>query len=162
MNIAENKVVSIEYTLKDADGETIDSSVGHDPLVYLHGFGNIIVGLEEALLGKSVGDRLSVEISPEKGYGERDEELLDEVEKEAFSQIDNLAVGMELYAEEDGEIQVITVAKLEGDLVTVDRNHPLAGKTLFFDVEVKGIREATEVELEHGHVHETGGCGCSH
>lgn len=161
MTIQDNKVVSIEYTLKNSEGQTLDSSVGHDPLDYLHGFGNIIEGLESALAGKSVGDKLSVEISPENGYGERDEEFIEEVEKAAFSEVEELKEGMELYAEEEGQIQVITVVKIDGDMVTIDRNHPLAGQTLFFDVEVKAMRDATETELEHGHVHEAGS-SCEH
>jgi len=157
MQIADKTVVSIHYTLTNAEGETLDSSVGQDPLVYLHGASNIIAGLEAALLGKSTGDSLQVSVEPSEGYGELREELVQEVDRSAFQGVDDIDVGMQFMAQTPWGEQPVTVVKVEGDNITLDGNHPLAGQVLNFDVEVVDIREASAEELDHGHVHGAGG-----
>lgn len=157
MQIANDVVVSIEYTLTDDQGTVIDSSVGGEPLTYLHGAGNIIPGLEGALEGKKVGDSFKVSVPPAEGYGEKDEGLLQVVPRGMFQGVDQVEVGMQFHAQTDHGMQVITVAGVEGDNVTVDGNHPLAGQNLNFDVKVVDVRVASSEELEHGHVHGAGG-----
>ncbi|MGB0224105.1 FKBP-type peptidyl-prolyl cis-trans isomerase SlyD [Marinobacterium sp. xm-a-121] len=157
MQIADKTVVSIHYTLTNALGETIDSSVGQDPLVYLQGAQNIIPGLENALTGKAVGDALQVTVEPAEGYGEIRDELIQEVDRSAFQGVDDIDVGMQFMAQTPWGEQPVTVVKVEGDQITLDGNHQLAGETLNFDVEVVEVREATAEEVEHGHVHGAGG-----
>ena len=153
MKIAKDMVVAIDYTLKNSEGEVIDSSEGAKPMHYLHGAKNIIIGLEQELEGKSVGDDLSVHVKSELAYGERVQARIQEVPKEAFSELGEIEVGKRFQAEtEQGPVPVIVTA-LSGTTVTVDGNHPLAGQDLFFEVSVKEIREASQEEIEHGHVH---------
>lgn len=157
MLIAQDKVVLIHYTLTNDAGETIDSSSGGDPLAYIHGQGNIIPGLEKALEGKQAGDKLNVKVGPAEGYGVRDDKLLQQVPKRQFGGA-NLQPGMQFHAQtSQGHARVVTVVRIQGDMVTVDGNHPLAGENLNFDVEVTEVRDATQEELEHGHVHGPGG-----
>ncbi len=158
MIIQKNSVVTMHYELKDKAGEVLDSSSGQEPLVYLHGSNNIIVGLEEQLEGKTTGDKLTAEISPEKGYGMPVEALVQTVPAEAFGEeIKQVEIGMRFQAEtEQGPVPVV-VTGIEDGMVTVDGNHPLAGKDLFFDVSIADVREATAEEVEHGHVHGPGG-----
>lgn len=152
--IGENSVVSMHYKLTDNDGNVIDSSEGMDPLTYLHGAGNIISGLEKALVGKVEKDALTVKVSPAEGYGEIVEELVEKVPKAAFQGVDTIEVGMSFEAQDpNGQMQRIVVKKVEGDMVIVDANHPLAGVELNFDVSIVSVREATEEEISHGHVH---------
>ncbi|GAV20396.1 FKBP-type peptidyl-prolyl cis-trans isomerase SlyD [Mariprofundus micogutta] len=160
MQISNHKVVSFQYTLTNAAGDIIDSSVGGDALVYLHGEENIIPGLELALEGKSVGDKLKVSLEAADAYGEIDPAMVEVVSREVFEGIDSLEVGMEFEtATDDGnDIQFVRISDIDGDNITVDGNHPLAGKNLNFDVEIEDIRDATAEELEHGHVH--GGEAC--
>jgi len=149
-----NVVALIQYTLKSDDGEVIDTSVGTDPLVYLHGHGNIVPGLEQALAGKKIGDKLSVRVAPEEGYGARDPEGMRSLDRRAFPDNAELEVGTQFMAEmEDGEVVAMWIVDLDDDHVHVDLNHPLAGVHLNFEVEVLGIRQAHEGELEHGHPH---------
>ncbi len=158
MLIAANKAVSIDYTLTNDAGEVIDSSAGGAPLVYLHGAGNIIVGLEKALEGKQSGDELSVSIEPAEAYGEYTPELVATLNRAMFEGVDELEVGMQFHASgPDGSMQIVTIRHLEGDDVTVDGNHPLAGQRLNFKVKVVGVRDAHPEELAHGHVHGEGG-----
>lgn len=157
MQITKNKAVAIEYTLTNDAGEVLDSSDGQDPLSYLHGIGNLISGLEEALDGKASGDELKVTISPDKGYGEREEELIQKVPRDRFEDADSLEVGMRFHASSDHGETLVTITGLSDDEVTVDGNHPLAGETLHFEVKVVDVRDATEEELDHGHVHGPGG-----
>ena len=157
MQIAKDLVASIEYTLTDAAGAVIDSSVGNEPLAYLHGAGNIIPGLENALEGKKAGDSLTVTVAPEDGYGEKNDGLIQVVPKDMFQGVDNIEAGMQFHAQTDHGMQVITVAAVEGDNITVDGNLPLAGQSLKFDVKIIEVRAASEEELEHGHVHGAGG-----
>lgn len=153
MKIAKDMVVAIDYTLKNSEGEVIDSSEGAKPMHYLHGAKNIIIGLEQELEGKSVGDDLSVHVKSELAYGERVQARIQEVPKEAFSELGEIEVGKRFQAEtEQGPVPVIVTA-LSDTTVTVDGNHPLAGQDLFFEVSVKEIREASQEEIEHGHVH---------
>ncbi|GAA4347598.1 FKBP-type peptidyl-prolyl cis-trans isomerase [Kangiella taiwanensis] len=157
MQIEENKVVKIEYTVKTEEGVLVDTSEGNEPLAYLHGHKNIIPGLENALIGKGVEDELSVTVTPEEAYGERHEQLIKEVPMQAFQGVDKVEPGMQFNAESPQGPQLITVTKVDGDTVTVDGNHPLAGVTLNFDVKVVEVRDASEEELSHGHVHGAGG-----
>jgi FKBP-type peptidyl-prolyl cis-trans isomerase SlyD len=157
MVIARDKVVLIHYTLTNASGQTLDSSSGRDPLAYLHGKGNIIPGLEQALEGKQAGDKLSVRVEPTDGYGVRDETLVQQVPRRQFGG-KNVQPGMQFHAQtSQGHARVVTVKRIQGDMVVVDGNHPLAGEVLNFDVEVAEVRDATPEELEHGHVHGPGG-----
>lgn len=153
MNIIQDSVVSIHYTLSDNNGNVLDSSSGRDPLQYLHGRGNLIIGMEEGLEGKSAGDQFDLKISPEKGYGLKNEELIQKVPLAAFGN-QKIDPGMQFST---GKGQVVTVMEVGTDTVTVDGNHPLAGVELNFQVEVVEIRKATEDEIAHGHVHGPGG-----
>lgn len=152
--VGDNLVVSMHYTLTDDDGNTLDSSEGNDPLTYLHGAGNILPGLEQALVGKTQGDKEQVKLDAKNGYGEIMQELIQTVNRSAFEGIDKVEVGMAFQAQgANGAIQHIVVKNIEGDDVTIDANHPLAGVNLNFDIEIVAVREATEEEIEHGHVH---------
>lgn len=153
MSITKDSVASFHYTLKDDDGNTIDTSEGQEPLPYLHGAGNIVPGLERELEGCVIGDKLSVVVKPLDGYGELNETLMQELPKSMFAGVDDIQAGMDFHADTDNGQQMVTVTKVEGDTVTVDGNHPLAGKNLHFDIEVTEVREASSEELEHGHVH---------
>lgn len=153
MQIITNAVVSIHYTLKDKNGEVIDTSDGQEPLAYLHGRGNLIPGLEKELEGKEKGAKINVTVPPEEAYGIRDEKLVRTVSRTSFEGIEDLQKGMQFQSKTENGIEVITVTNIEGDVVTIDGNHALADETLTFDVEITDIREATEEELAHGHVH---------
>ena len=154
MVIDNNSVVSIHYELTDDDGAKIDSSAGQEPLIYLHGANNIISGLESALVGKDAGDKLQVTVQPGEGYGVINETLIQVVPKEAFEGVKDLQPGMQLQAEDkQGHVQHVTVKAIGDEGVTIDANHPLAGKVLHFDVAIEAVREATEQEKDHGHVH---------
>ncbi|MBE7563582.1 peptidylprolyl isomerase [Acidithiobacillus sp. HP-6] len=153
MIISNDKVVTIDYSLTDEEGELIDSSVGEEPLIYLHGHHGIIPGLEQALAGHRAGDKVEVSIPPEEGYGDWDEDLVEVVAKEDFDDPEDLEIGTQFETETDEGARLATVIDIEGDDVTVDLNHPLAGMTLNFDVTVLDVRDATAEELAHGHVH---------
>jgi len=157
VSIETNHVVSIHYTLKGDAGEVIDSSAGGEPLAYLHGHGNLVPGLERELTGKNAGDKLQVKISPADGYGEYDPQLVQRVPRRTLKGVGNVRVGMRLHAQTDHGPKPVTVTQITGDMVTLDGNHPLAGKNLNFDVEIAAVRAATEEELSHGHVHGVGG-----
>jgi FKBP-type peptidyl-prolyl cis-trans isomerase SlyD len=160
MNIANNRVVSINYTLTNAQNQVLDST-GPEPFQYLHGHQNIIPGLEKVLEGKNQGDSLKVSIPAAEAYGERNDNLVATVPLDRFSGVDTVKEGMQFHAETpDGEIQMVTVTKVETNTVTIDGNHPMAGLDLNFDVSVLNVREASEEELRHGHVHASchGGC----
>ena len=156
MKIEKNKVVSINYTLKDNDGLVIDSSNGKDPLAYIHGIGSLIVGLENELNGKAVGDKISTTIQPEEGYGQRNDALLQKTPIDRFGDTE-VKPGMQFQSNGEGGPIIVTIVKIEDGIVFVDGNHPLAGVVLNFDVEVMEIRDASEEELSHGHVHGPGG-----
>lgn len=156
MQIAQNSVVAFHYTLTNDAGEVLDSSEGREPLTYLHGSGNIIPGLEKELEGRQNGDKLQVAVSPEEGYGETQPALVQEVPRDAFQGVESIEPGMQFQAQTQGGPLMVTVTQIEGDTVTVDGNHPLAGQKLNFDVEIAEVREATAEEVEHGHVHGEG------
>jgi FKBP-type peptidyl-prolyl cis-trans isomerase SlyD len=153
MQIREKMVVSIDYVLTDASGEVLDRSQEGSPLAYLQGASNVIPGLEKALEGRTAGDSLQVEVAPEEGYGEYDDDLVQVVSRELFDDADTLEPGMRFQAKSDSGALVVTVTEVSDNGVTVDGNHPLAGQTLNFDVTVAEVREATEEEIAHGHVH---------
>ena len=153
MQVANEKVVSIDYTLTDEQGNVLDSSRGRGPLSYLHGSGHIIPGLESALEGKAAGEALKVTVAPADAYGEHDPEMVQPVPRDRFPQGAELEVGTQFQAQTPAGPRVVTVVEVQDDAVTVDANHPLAGKTLNFDVQVVSVREASEEELQHGHAH---------
>ncbi len=153
MQIEQNSVVTLHYTLKDNDGNIIDQS-DDGSFLYLHGAMNIIPGLENALAGKSAGDEFSVSVSPEEGYGEKDPERIQEVPKEMFENADEITPGVQFHAQgPDGNAVVVTVIEVKDEAVVIDGNHALAGVDLNFSVSVVDVREATEEEVSHGHVH---------
>ncbi|MCA9263264.1 MAG: peptidylprolyl isomerase [Planctomycetales bacterium] len=158
MHITKHKVVSIDYRLTDDEGEVIDSSEGEEPLVYLHGVGAIVPGLEDELEGKQPGDAFSVSLEPEDAYGDYQEELCTQVAREHFDDVPDLEVGMQFRIPDDegGEAYVL-VTEIDEELVTLDGNHPLAGVNLHFQVSVVEVRDATPEEIEHGHAHGPGG-----
>ena len=157
MQIAAQRVVSIHYTLTNERGETLDSSRGHEPMVYLHGAGNLIPGLEKALEGKSAGDKLAVRVPPEDAYGLRDDALIQAIPRRKLKGVGDLRVGTRLQAQSDHGVRVVRITHVGGDMITVDGNHELAGETLNFDVEITDVRQATAEEMSHGHVHGAGG-----
>ncbi|OPZ71818.1 MAG: FKBP-type peptidyl-prolyl cis-trans isomerase SlyD [Verrucomicrobia bacterium ADurb.Bin474] len=162
MKIAQDTAVTIDYTLRNDDGDILDQSTGGTPLVYLHGHGNIIPGLEAALAGHSAGDSCSVRIDPEQAYGLADQALIQVVPRDRFQGVDALEVGMQFRAQTSQGPITITVTSIEGNEVTVDGNHPLAGVFLNFDVIVREVREATSEEIDHGHIHSGSCCGGNH
>ena len=153
MEISAGKVVSIHYTLTNNSGDVLDSSEGKSPLAFLHGKGHIVKGLENALEGKTTGEKLNVSVVPEEGYGVRDDQLIQKVSKSAFQGVDDVKPGMQFQAQTPNGMQLIFVKSVDGEEVTVDLNHPLAGEILNFDVEVSEVRAATEDEEKQGHVH---------
>jgi len=159
----EDKVVGIiHYTLRNDDGDVIDTSEGEAPLEYIQGMQNLVPGLEAELAGKKVGDSFKVSVEPEQGYGDIDPNLLQELPLAAFEGVDKVEPGMEFHAETANGPQIVEVIAVEDGSVTIDGNHPMAGQTLHFEIEIVGIREASEVELEHGHVHNGESCGHDH
>lgn len=157
MQIFDDNVVSFQYTLKNDQGEVIESSVSQEPLDYLHGHKNIIPGLERELTGKSVGDTFTATIEPENAYGNYDEELLQTLSRGDFQDVDELEIGMQFEVQDSSGSGLVTVTKIEGDEITIDGNHPLAGERLVFEIEVVDIREASAEELSHGHPHHPDG-----
>lgn len=155
--VKKDAVVTLCYTLKDSDGQELDKSTPDNPFAYLHGKGQIVPGLENALEGLTVGDKKEVTVPPAEGYGELVTELKRDIERSNFPKDIKIQEGMQFSTEVNGKDQVFTVTGLEGDKVQVDGNHPLAGQTLHFAVEVMEVRAATQEELEHGHVHGEGG-----
>ena len=154
VTVDNNQVVTIHYTLTDPDGEVIDSSEGSEPMAYLHGAGNIIPGLEQALTGESAGAKLQVVVNPEQGYGEYEPTLVETVPLSAFEGVDHIEPGMAFEAQgSDGQLRRIEVREVDDDQAVIDGNHPLAGVELHFEVEVVDVRPASEEEIAHGHVH---------
>lgn len=156
MPIAKDKVVSIDYKLTGEQGQVLDSSEGRQPLSYIHGAGHLIPGLEQALEGKQSGDKVNVSVPPERGYGNRDEKLVQAVPRSAFEGAPELKPGMQVQANTNLGPRLLTIVDVAPEQITIDANHPLAGKTLNFDVQVVGVRDATPDELSHGHVHAPG------
>jgi FKBP-type peptidyl-prolyl cis-trans isomerase SlyD len=154
MQVAENTVVVIDYTLKSDDGSLIDSSKDKEPLSYIQGKGNLIPGVEDALKGKGSGQRVQVTVPPESGYGERDESLVLSIERDKLADVKGLEEGVRFRLDTQNGPVVFTVMKMDDAEVLIDGNHPLAGMNLHFDITIKSVREATAEELEHGHIHE--------
>ncbi len=153
MKIAAGRVVAMHYTLTDDSGEVLDSSIGGAPLAYLHGYNNIVAGLEKALEGAELGFKAKVTVAPADGYGEKDPKAVFEEPLTSFTPDMKLTPGMQVHAEGEHGPTTLTVVTLTPTGVVLDANHPLAGKTLHFDVEVVEVRKATREELAHGHVH---------
>jgi FKBP-type peptidyl-prolyl cis-trans isomerase SlyD len=156
MQIGQQRVVTIEYTLKNDEGEVLDTSEGGEPLTYVHGVGNLVPGLEKALEGKGAGALISVVVPPDEGYGQRDERLIRNMPVRKLPE-KKAAVGMQFRVQTEEGPRILLVTGVQGDYATVDGNHPLAGMTLHFEVKVVEVREATAEEIEHGHVHGPGG-----
>lgn len=161
MKIADKTVVKMHYSVMDQNQNAIDSSFDNEPLEMIIGSGFLIPGLEKALLEKTVGDKFTVDVPAIDGYGERHEGLMQAVSKDMFEGIE-VEVGMQFRATTDQGEQSVTVIEIQGDDVLIDGNHPLSGIDLTFDVEILEVRDATEEELAHGHVHNAGGCGHDH
>ena len=158
VEITENKIVGIEYTLTDSEGTVLDKSEGRGPLAYLHGKGGIIPGLEQELSGKQVGDEFEAVIPPERAYGARQDNLLSRVPKEAFNGQLEFELGLQFPVQDpQGNQRMVTIVHIEEESIVLDANHPLAGVELTFKVKVVEVRDATEEELTHGHSHGEGG-----
>lgn len=156
MNIEKNKVVTFHYTVFEADGSQAETSQGRDPLVILFGAGNIIPGLEKALEGKAAGDRVEATVPPEDAYGERNDALVQRVPKKRFGDA-KLVAGQTMMVQTEQGPRPLTVVKVGMSVVDVDLNHPMAGKTLRFEVDIQDVRDASEEEIAHGHAHGPGG-----
>lgn len=156
MEISTDAVVSFDYTLTNDAGEVLDSSQGGSPMAYLHGHDQIIPGLEQAMGGRKAGDAFDVSIAAADGYGERSDELVQQVPRDAFAGVDNVEAGMRFQAQGPGGPMIVRIVAVEDDTVTVDGNHELAGETLHFSIAITEVRTATAQELEHGHVHADG------
>ena len=156
--IKKNSVVSMIYCLKNTNGEELDRADKGQPFAYLHGVGQMIPGLEKELEGLGIGDKKDVTVPPQEGYGELNPQLKMQVDRANFPKDADIKPGMQFEGQGDGGTRtVFTVKAVVGDKIDVDGNHPLAGETLHFSVEITGVREATEEELSHGHAHGEGG-----
>ncbi|WP_319371866.1 peptidylprolyl isomerase [uncultured Ilyobacter sp.] len=153
MKIEESKVVVLDFILTDEDGNILEDTKEVGPFAYIQGFGDFIPKIEEILEGKTEGFQSKIIVSPEEGYGEYDEELISEMSKEDFSEFDDIYEGLDFQAETDEGLMEFVIKSIEDDVVLVDGNHPFAGKNLTFDLKVTEVRDASEEELEHGHVH---------
>jgi FKBP-type peptidyl-prolyl cis-trans isomerase SlyD len=161
MNIAKNKMVTVDYTVKIETGKVMDSSKGGKPLSYIHGLGNMIPGFEAALEGKETSRELTFSVDASEGYGEHRSNLLFSVPREKFVGVQNLDVGMQFMVETPQGTAPMTISCIDDDTVELDANHPLAGHTLTFDVEIVDVRDATEKELEEAYSSLAPGCSCS-
>lgn len=162
MKITKDVVVSIAYQVKNEDGIVVDESTKEMPLQYLQGHNNLIVGLENALEGREVGESFEVTVAPEEAYGEYLDAMVQRVPADVFQGVDEIVVGMRFLADTDQGPIPVEVTDVDGDEVVVDGNHMLAGQTLTFNVEVVELRAATEEEIAHGHIHQSGGCCGGH
>lgn len=156
MIISKNSAVYFQYSLSDETGDTIDASPENEPMAYLQGHNNIIPGLEKEMEGKKSGDVMVVTVEPKEAYGERKEEMVQQIPRESFK-AEDIKIGMRFEATTPNGAVSVVVADLTDETVTVDGNHPLAGKKLTFDVRISDVREATKEELTHGHIHGPGG-----
>ncbi len=156
IKVEDDVVVSIEYTLRLEDGDVIDSSEGREPLAYIQGKGQIVRGLERELYGMNVGDEKAVTVAPQEGYGQYDDERLQRVPRDSFPSDMELEEGLNVRMRDvsSGQLLDAYIEEVEDEAVTLDFNHPLAGETLFFDVKVVSLREASSDELDHGHAHD--------
>ena len=164
MKISVNKIASLSYTLKNDDGQILDKADKESPFLYMHGTGGIIKGLENALENKAIDDNFNLIVAPEDAYGERDPNLTEAVPRTMFEGVsdENMIPGAQFHAQTAQGTQIITIAEVEGDMIKIDANHPLAGETLHFEVAVLDVRDATEKEIAHGHPHMPGGCVHDH
>ncbi len=153
MKIEESKVVLLDFILTDEDGNVLEDTKEVGPFAYIQGYGDFIPKIEEILEGKSEGFEAKIEVSPEEGYGEYDEELISEMTREDFAEFEDIYEGLDFQAETDEGMMEFVIKSIEDDVVLVDGNHPFAGKNLTFNLKVTDIRDASEEELEHGHVH---------
>ena len=158
MNITDKTVVRIDYVLKNSTGDVLDSSEGAEPLSYIHGASQIVPGLERELAGLKAGDSKDVVVKPEDGYGKPDPQGIFGVPRSAFPPGTPLELGQSFMGEDDeGQAVPVRIVEVRDDVVMVDANHPLAGETLYFHVDVREVREASAEELAHGHAHDPGG-----
>jgi len=157
VKVEDKKVIAIEYTLTDDAGQVLDTSEGREPLTYLHGSGNIVPGLENALTGIEVGQTIEVDVTPEQGYGVYDQAMVQKVPVRKLPDKGQATAGAVLRVQTPQGQRLVTVKAVERDYATIDFNHPLAGKTLHFKVKVVSVREPTEEETAHGHAHGAGG-----
>lgn len=157
MNIKENSVVQMHYKLTNKEGMLLDSSEGREPLTYMHGKQMLIPGLENQLAGKEMGNKFVAEVPANEAYGDKSPEMIHVVPKENFKGDGELQAGLQIQIDTNQGTQMAVITKVEGDDVTIDMNHPLAGMDLSFDVEIVDVREATQEEIDHGHVHGPGG-----
>ncbi|MDP8100737.1 peptidylprolyl isomerase [Phocoenobacter atlanticus] len=162
MKITKNTVPSIAYQVRTQEGVLVDEAPVNQPLDYLHGHQNLVVGLENALEGKAVGDTFEVRVKPEEGYGEYNEDMVQRVPKDVFQGVDELEVGMRFIADTDIGPLPVVITEVDETEVVVDGNHMLAGQELLFSVEIVSVRAATEEEIAHGHIHQHGGGCCGH
>jgi FKBP-type peptidyl-prolyl cis-trans isomerase SlyD len=162
MKITKNSVVVMHYAVSDSEDTLIDSSYDDKPMEIIQGTGYLIPGLEDALENHEAGDKFEVAVECEQAYGPRHDDYVQSVPKEALAGVEDLTLGTQLRATTDDGEQTVIVIDIQDDVITVDGNHPLAGIDLKFDVEILEVREATEDELKHGHVHSEGGCGHAH
>jgi len=157
MTVAKDKVVGVIYTLTDDQGNVVDTNKGQDALEFIQGHGMMIPGFEKALEGAIEGQTLSFSVSPEEGYGESNEDFVIEVPRSAFPEDEEVQVGWQVTGTTpDGQMQAFRVLEVSDEKIKLDANHPLAGQNLNFEVEVVALRDATEQELSHGHVHADG------
>ena len=156
MQVTKDKVVALDYTLSNEQGQVLDSSQGRGPLTYIHGVGGLIPGLEKELEGKSAGDQVKCRVDPEQAYGQHNPNMVQKVPRTAFRTQNELKPGMQFQAQTPQGSVLVTVTNVGDDEVTVDANHPLAGMPLNFDVKVVDVRDATAEELQHGHAHGAG------
>jgi FKBP-type peptidyl-prolyl cis-trans isomerase SlyD len=159
MNIVKNSIATLHYILKDNDGEILDTADENNPFLYMHGVGGMIPGLEKALENATTGDNIVVSVPPAEAYGERNPNLTQDVPREMFAGVadEDMVVGAQFQAQTDQGVEIITVAAIDGDTIKIDGNHPMAGETLNFDVNVIDVREASAEEISHGHPHGPGG-----
>jgi len=159
MTITKNSIATLHYTLKDDAGEVLDIADDNNPFLYMHGVGGMIPGLEKALENRAAGENVVVSVPPAEAYGERNPDLTQDVPREMFGEVDDddMKVGAQFQAQTDQGVEIITVAAIEGDTIKIDGNHPMAGETLHFDVNILDIRDATDEEISHGHPHGPGG-----
>lgn len=165
MKVTKDHAVSFDYQVRNSRSELLDSSEGSGPMAYIHGYSSIIPGLEKALEGKAAGDEVQVVVPPAEAYGLRDEKRMGTVDRSIFPAGAEIKPGMRFRAASEHGTDNVVVVAVEGDSITVDANHPLAGETLTFQVTIRDVRPATSEEIAHGHVHHEhahghGGCGC--
>lgn len=151
------RVIGFHYTLTDKDGNQVDSSQGHAPLLFLEDSGQIIPGLEKEIIDLNVGDKKKVEVKANEAYGDIVQELVITVQKNQFPEGAVLNVGDQFQVNNDPGAPIFTIKEIKDEEVTIDGNHPMAGKDLFFDIEITEKRNATDEEMAHGHAHGVGG-----